>query len=148
MSYAETVLFVSRTAPRIIKTVGTAAVLLSSVAVMFSDDFRTIDGKEYNKVSLSRVEPDGIVVITDSGVVKLYFTELPKEVQQKYHFDPVKAAAFANKTAQNQQAIYEAAQAAIVAEGQRRAIKIAPPLPRRRKREQQRLWTSGRGEAG
>ena len=50
------------------------------VSVALADDFKTIDGKEYKNVKVSRVEPDGIVLITKVGISKLYFTELPKEV--------------------------------------------------------------------
>jgi hypothetical protein len=38
-----------------------------------------IDGKEYKNVTVSRGEPDGIVLITSTGISKVYFTELPKE---------------------------------------------------------------------
>ena len=49
-------------------------------------DFKTTDGKEYKNAKLSRVEPDGIVLRTKSGISKLYFTELPKEVQERFHY--------------------------------------------------------------
>src|SRR5213083_1464853 len=67
------------------------AVLCASLAM--ADDFKTTDGKEYKNVKVSRVEPDGIVLITKSGISKLYFTELPKEVQERFHYNPAKAAA-------------------------------------------------------
>jgi hypothetical protein len=63
-------------------------------AIAFGDEFKTIDGKEYKNVTVSRVEPDGIVLITSSGISKVYFTELPKPVQQRFHYDAVKAAAY------------------------------------------------------
>jgi len=56
-----------------------------------ADDFKTIDGKEYKNVTVSRVEPDGIVLVTKSGISKVYFTELPKEVQERFHYDTEKA---------------------------------------------------------
>ena len=56
-----------------------------SASLTLADDFRTIRGKEYKDATVSRVEPDGIVLRTKSGIVKLYFSELPKEVQG--HFD-------------------------------------------------------------
>jgi len=70
----------------------------------FGDDFKTIDGKEYKNVRLSRVEPDGIVFITSSGISKIYFTELPKEVQERFHYDAAKAAAYSSGQAANQEA--------------------------------------------
>ena len=49
------------------------AVLSASLAV--AEDFKTINGKEYKDVTVSRVEPDGIVVKTESGISKVYFTD-------------------------------------------------------------------------
>lgn len=57
-------------------------------------EIKTNEGKIYQNVKVSRVEPDGIVIITKTGVIKLYFLELPKDVQEKYGYDPAKAAAF------------------------------------------------------
>jgi hypothetical protein len=53
----------------------------------------SIDGKEYKDVKVSRVEPDGIVLKNKSGIAKVYFVELPKEVQERFHYNPGKAAA-------------------------------------------------------
>ena len=64
-------------------------VCLASFAV--ADDFKTNAGKEYKNVTVSRIEPDGIVVKTKSGITKVYFTELPREVQDRFHYDPQKA---------------------------------------------------------
>ena len=65
-----------------------------AVSAALADDFKLTTGAEYKNVKISRVEPDGIVIATDSGVVKLFFTELPKGVQEKYHYDPKAADAF------------------------------------------------------
>jgi len=62
-------------------------------AIVFADDFKTVNGKEYKNAKVSRVEPDGIVLITKSGISKVYFTELPKEIQERFHYQPEKAAA-------------------------------------------------------
>jgi hypothetical protein len=72
------------------------ASLSASLAV--ADDFKTVDGKEYKDAKVSRVEPDGIVLITKSGISKVYFAELPKEVQERFHYDPQKAAEFTSQT--------------------------------------------------
>src|SRR5437870_177476 len=78
-------------------------------ALARADDFKTIDGKEYKNVTVSRVEPDGIMVISNSGIVKLYFRELPKDVQQRFGYDPSKAAAYSSENAAQQDAIRQAA---------------------------------------
>jgi len=74
----------------------TAPVILAAlcVSLTLADDFKTNDGKQYKNVTVSRVEPDGIVLMTKSGILKLYFTELPKDVQQRFHYDLDKAAAY------------------------------------------------------
>ena len=66
-------------------------------SVTLADDFKTIDGQEYKNVTVSRVEPDGIVLITSSGISKVYFTELPKEIQERFNYDPAKAAAYVSE---------------------------------------------------
>ena len=72
----------------------TLAILAAlSASIALADDFKTIDGKEYKNVKVKRVEPDGIVLITKSGISKLYFTELPKEVQERFHYNPANATA-------------------------------------------------------
>ena len=75
--------------------------LLSSAAVAVSEDFKTVNGKEYKDATITRVEPDGIVVKTNSGITKVYFTELPKDVQEQFHYDSGKAAAYSAEQAAN-----------------------------------------------
>jgi len=70
-----------------------------SASITLADDFKTIDGKEYKNVKVKRVEPDGIVLTSKSGISKVYFTELPKEIQERFHYDPGKATAQANASA-------------------------------------------------
>src|SRR5207249_3100894 len=66
-------------------------------SVIRADDFKTIDGKEYKNVTVSRVEPDGIVLITSVGNSKVYFTELPKDVQVRFGYDPQRATAYSGE---------------------------------------------------
>ncbi len=78
--------------------------ILCFASSAFAADFKAIDGKEYKNVKVSRVEPDGIVLITSSGVSKVYFTELPKEVQERFHYDAAKAAVYSAQRAATQEA--------------------------------------------
>ena len=78
--------------------------ILSFASVGFAADFKAIDGKEYKNVTVSRVEPDGIVLITSSGISKVYFTELPKEVQARFHYDAAKGTAYSAQQAATQAA--------------------------------------------
>ena len=77
------------------KTTIAILVTLSAVSLALSDDFKTIDGKEYKDATLSRVEPDGVIVKTKSGISKVYFTELPKDVQQRFGYDADRAREYA-----------------------------------------------------
>jgi hypothetical protein len=75
--------------------------LLSFAAAALSEDFHTVNGKEYKDATVTRIEPDGIVVKTNSGVTKIYFTELPKDVQEHFHYDSGKAASYSAEQAAN-----------------------------------------------
>ena len=66
--------------------------ILFFAAVALADDFKTIDGREYKNVTVSRVEPDGIVLKTKSGISKVYFIELPPDVQNRFQHDAANAA--------------------------------------------------------
>jgi len=64
------------------------ALVLAALQFALADDFKTINGKEYKNVTVSRIEPDGIVLASKSGISKVYFVELPKEVQKRFGYDP------------------------------------------------------------
>jgi thiol-disulfide isomerase/thioredoxin len=80
-------------------------VILCFASVAFAEDFKAISGKEYKNVKVSRVEPDGIVLISKSGISKVYFTELPKEVQDRFHYDAAQAAAYSAEQTASQVAL-------------------------------------------
>jgi hypothetical protein len=68
--------------------------ILCFTTVALADDFKLVSGKEYKNVTLSRVEPDGIVLRTKSAISKIYFVELPKEVQERFHYNAATASAY------------------------------------------------------
>ncbi len=77
-------------------------VLIVCVAsAALAEDFKTVQGKEYKNVTVSRIEPDGIVLRTKSGISKLYFVELPKEVQERFHYNAAIAAAYSAQQSVN-----------------------------------------------
>jgi thiol-disulfide isomerase/thioredoxin len=69
-----------------------------------TNEFKTTSGTVYKEASVNRVEPDGIVLATNSGVSKVYFTELPRDVQQRFHYDPDAAAEYTSAQAASQAA--------------------------------------------
>lgn len=72
-------------------TLAILAVLSASLAL--AEDFKTIKGKVYKDATISRVEADGVVLRTKTGISKVYFIELPKDVQERFHPSPARTAA-------------------------------------------------------
>ena len=65
----------------------TIAILAAlSVSLALAEDFKTVSGKVYNDATVSSVEADGIVLRTKTGISKVYFVELPKDVQERFHY--------------------------------------------------------------
>jgi hypothetical protein len=75
-------------------------VIVCFASIALADDFKTVDGKEYKNVTVSRVEPDGIVITFSGGIVKIPFGELSPEIQKKYGYDPKAAEQFQQQTYQ------------------------------------------------
>ena len=75
-----------------LKTLTLLTICVTSIAL--GDDVKTILGKEYKDATVTSVEPDGILVKYQSGISKLYFEELPKEVQDRFHYDPQRASTY------------------------------------------------------
>jgi hypothetical protein len=68
-------------------------------SIALADDIKTINGKEYKNATVSRVEPDGIIVKFSGGLVKISFTELSEELKEKYHYNPEEARKFSAENA-------------------------------------------------
>src|SRR5437660_7227928 len=68
------------------------------VSLALADGFKTINGKDYKDAIVIRVEPDGVMIKTKSGMTKLYFVELPKDVQERFHDAAQLARALDTKT--------------------------------------------------
>ena len=58
-----------------------------------AEDFKTINGKIYKDATISRVEADGLILRTKTGISKVYFIELPKDVRERFLPSPVKTIA-------------------------------------------------------
>jgi hypothetical protein len=55
-----------------------------ATSIALAEDFKTVTGKEFKDATITRVEGDGIVLRTKTGISKVYFIELPKDVQEKF----------------------------------------------------------------
>jgi len=111
-------------------TIATLAAL--SVSLALADDFKTICGKEYKNATINRVEPDGLVLRTKSGISKVYFTELPQDVQERFHYNAQQAAQFTSQTIEEARL----AQQQKVAADNKRAAEIAKNLELVRQQEE------------
>jgi sRNA-binding protein len=106
------------------KTVKTLTLLTICVAsIAMADDFKTIAGKEYKDATVTRVETDGILVKYKSGISKLYFTELPEDVQKRFHYGPGKAAAAQAAAAQQTEELNKQSRDAAEVQRKQQAVK-------------------------
>jgi hypothetical protein len=65
----------------------TFVILIACFASLaLAEDFKTINGKEYKNATVIRAEPDGIVLKSKSGISKVFFVELPRDVQERFHY--------------------------------------------------------------
>ena len=71
---------------RRVKYCGTLILVVLFASLALSEDFKTTNGKVYKNATVSRIEGDGIVLRTEAGISKVYFTELPQEVQERFHW--------------------------------------------------------------
>src|SRR4026208_892819 len=76
-----------------------AVVTACPASLALAADFRTVAGKEYKNATVSRVEADGIVVKFHGGIAKIFFVELPPEIQKQYSYDPKAARNFQQQPA-------------------------------------------------
>jgi hypothetical protein len=98
-----------------------------SASPVLGDDFKTIDGKEYKNVKISRLQPDGIVLITRWGVSKVYFTQLPRDVQRRFHYDAAKGNAYSADQSAKLEALRKQQEAATRERQEATAISPSPP---------------------
>jgi hypothetical protein len=78
-------------APSVKEYATTLAILaLLSATLALAEDFTTVRGKSYKDATIIRVESDGIVLKTKTGISKVYFIELPNDVQERFHPRPAK----------------------------------------------------------
>ena len=55
---------------------------------------QTRDGRVFKSSEISAVEPSGLKLTTESGLVRVKFTELPEKVRAAFNYDPLAAASF------------------------------------------------------
>ena len=65
-------------------TISIAILIPLFASLALAEDFKTVSGKIYKDATISHVEADGIVLRTKTGISKVYFVELPKDVQERF----------------------------------------------------------------
>ncbi|PYJ29550.1 MAG: hypothetical protein DMF24_00355 [Verrucomicrobia bacterium] len=69
-----------------------AILALLSATLALAEDFTTVRGKVYKDATVLRVESNGIVLKTKTGISKVYFVELPRDVQERFRPTPTRTA--------------------------------------------------------
>ena len=75
--------------------------LLSFAAAALSEDFKTVNGKEYKDATVTRVEPDGIVVKTNRESQRFTSPNCQKTFRNTFITTPGKAASYSAEQAAN-----------------------------------------------
>ncbi len=107
---------------------------------LFAEDWATTDGKAYHQVVVVKVEDDAVTILDSDGGALVPLSTLPPDLQQKFHYDPAKAKAAADRRtaddqaaeqaiAQQQQAAAQAAQKQTQARAALLAQAAAAPPP-------------------
>jgi hypothetical protein len=106
-----------------------------SASLALAEDFKTVSGRVYKDATITRVEPDGIVLKTKRGISKIYLVELPKDVQQRFHYGSPTAAAKAvtqrTDKAENATALFDAAESALQTANERFVQRVEKKLDER-----------------
>jgi hypothetical protein len=76
--------------------------IIAMVQLVGAEDIETLKHQTYKGATVTRVEPDGIVLTYNTGIVKIPFTELSEQYQKRFGYDAEKAKAFAEADAEAQ----------------------------------------------
>jgi S1-C subfamily serine protease len=76
---------------------------LLAVFAAANPSFTTKDGREFNSASIMEAEPSGLKIMSDAGVVRVKFLDLPEKVRVAFAYDPLKATAFERDSQEKRQ---------------------------------------------
>jgi hypothetical protein len=79
-------------------------VILSVDHPLEAEDWTTRDGKTYKNVKVVGAEDDAVTILCDDGGARVLLATLPTDLQQKFHYDAVKAKAAAARYLAQQKA--------------------------------------------
>jgi hypothetical protein len=101
-------------------------VLSGSSSLIQAEDLVTKTGKTYADVVVTQSDDSTIRITFKEGVARLNLADLPVEWQQRYHYDPVKAAAHQAAREKEKKAQMEARQAALKLQAAARESQTGP----------------------
>jgi len=100
--------------------IAVCGMILVLCSLATADDLQTLDGKLYQGVRVTRVEPDGITVTYASGMAKLKFRDLPTAVREQHGYNATAAAKYEGE--QQQRLVrWQAEQAAMLRQREEQA---------------------------
>jgi hypothetical protein len=79
-----------------------AALFAVSGLSLWAEDWKTIDGKVYQNVTVLHVEPDAVTILHKDGGALVPLELLPDDLQKRFHYDPAKAKAAADQRMQQE----------------------------------------------
>jgi len=97
-----------------------AALLITFAPISHAEDWKTIDGKCYQNVTVLHCEPDAVTILDKNGGALIPLELLPDDLQKRFHYDPEKAKAAADARMQQEIADARAMRAERVALANRR----------------------------
>src|SRR5438477_11947289 len=82
--------------------IGILTTAMLATAWLHAEDITTLTGAVYKNATISRAEPDGIVVVHSAGIVKIPFTELSDDYKKRFNYNEAAATQFSQADAKNQ----------------------------------------------
>jgi hypothetical protein len=83
-------------APFLLLALAVAALITPALR---ADDWKTNDGKVYQDVKVLNSQPDSVTILHHDGGATIPLANLPKPIQDQFHYDPAKAKAVADARA-------------------------------------------------
>jgi hypothetical protein len=71
-----------------------------------AEDIETLKHEVYKNATITRTEPDGLVITYSAGIVKIPFAELSEDYKRRFGYNAEAAESFTKATEQEQDAIY------------------------------------------
>jgi hypothetical protein len=92
-----------------------------SVGRLSAEDWKTLDGKSFQNVTVLKVEPDAVTILDRDGGALIPLDQLSPDLQKRFHHDPAQAKIATAKRLKDEATNAQALQAEAVAVKKREA---------------------------